>query len=320
MRPTETPILHPLLASEHRAGASGKLELSTTIAASRFLVSPQDAHDACGTGFVAESSGKRTRRVVEMAVHAVDALTHRGAVNADPLTGDGTGVTIQIPYELLQDDLARMDADVITDDLAVAMVFLPHEEDARPAARAVLEEECGRVGIGVIGWREVPTDQTLLGPQALESVPGFEQLLLQRPHDQQGPQFDRSLYLARRRAERRFNEADLDCYVVSMSSQTVVYKGMMVASRLAGFYPDLADERVVSSVAIYHQRFATNTLPSWELAQPFRMTAHNGEFNTLLGNRNWMLAREPELASPVWDEDVKDLAPVIQPIGSDTAS
>jgi len=323
VRPNETPILHPLSTPATSAGASVKASSGSSQAASGaypFLVSPSDFHDACGTGFVAESSGKRSRRVVEMAVRAVDALTHRGAVNADPLTGDGSGVTIQIPHELLQDDLESLGADVSPDDLAVAMVFLPHEEADRPAARAALEEECARVGLGVIGWRVVPTDQSVLGPQALESVPGFEQLLLQRPADQQGPQFDRSLYLARRRAERRFEESGLHCYVVSMSSHTVVYKGMMVASRLAGLYPDLADERVVSAIAIYHQRFATNTLPSWELAQPFRMTAHNGEFNTLLGNRNWMLAREPELASPVWGDDVKDLAPVIQPIGSDTAS
>ncbi len=285
------------------------------------LVSREDHVDACGTGFVAETSGERTRRVVEMAVRAVDALTHRGAVNADPLTGDGTGVSIQIPYELLHDDLVALGGDVPSaDDLAVAMVFLPHEEGARAGARAILEAECRRVGIEVIGWRVVPTDLSQLGPQALESVPGFEQLLLRRPTDQQGPHFDRSLYLARRRAERQFADQGMDCYVVSMSSTMVVYKGMMVASRLAQFYPDLQDERVVSAMALYHQRFATNTLPSWELAQPFRMTAHNGEFNTLLGNRNWMLAREPELASPVWDEDVKDLAPVIQPIGSDTAS
>src|SRR5690606_8537335 len=149
----------------------------------------------------------------------------------------------------------------------------------------------------------------------------FEQLLLRCPADQQGPQFDRSLYLARRRAERRLREQGLhDTYVVSMSSTTVVYKGMMIATRLADLYPALQDPRVVSSIALYHQRFATNTLPSWELAQPFRMTAHNGEFNTLLGNRNWMLAREPELASPVWGDAVEDLKPVIQPIGSDTAS
>ncbi|MGE3960651.1 MAG: glutamate synthase large subunit [Dehalococcoidia bacterium] len=286
-----------------------------------YLVRPEDFHDACGTGFIAETTGTRSRRVVEMAIQAVDALTHRGAVNADPLTGDGSGITIQIPFELLQDTLQAMGADVSTDDLAVGMIFLPHAESDRPRAREIFEEECRRAGVEVIGWRVVPTDNSVLGPQALESLPGFEQLLLRRPADQQGPQFDRSLYLARRRAEHRLQVEELDdTYVVSMSSTTVVYKGMMIAPALADFYPDLKDDRVVSSIALYHQRFATNTLPSWQLAQPFRMTAHNGEFNTLLGNRNWMLAREPELASPVWGDDIEDLAPVIRPIGSDTAS
>ena len=286
-----------------------------------YLVSAQDFHDACGTGFIAETTGTRSRRVVQMAIQAVDALTHRGAVNADPLTGDGSGITIQIPFELLQDTLQELGADVAAEDLAVGMIFLPHEESNRPRAREIFEEECGRAGVEVIGWRVVPTDPSVLGPQALESLPGVEQLLLRRPTDQQGPQFDRSLYLARRRAEHRLAAEELsDCYVVSMSSTTVVYKGMMIAPALADFYPDLKDDRVVSSIALYHQRFATNTLPSWELAQPFRMTAHNGEFNTLLGNRNWMLAREPELASPVWGDDIADLTPVIRPIGSDTAS
>ena len=288
-----------------------------------YLVTPQDAVDSCGTGFIAESSGTRSRRVVEMAIQAVDALTHRGAVNADPLTGDGCGITVQIPFELLQDTLREMGgaADVTAEDLAVAMVFLPHNETIRPQARSILEEECRRAGVEVLGWRVVPTDDSVLGPQALDTLPGFEQLLLRRPEAQQGPQFDRSLYLARRRAEHRLQVAEiLDCYVVSMSSTVVVYKGMMIAPKLADFYPDLKDPRVTSSIALYHQRFATNTLPSWELAQPFRMTAHNGEFNTLLGNRNWMLARQPELASAVWGEDVEDLKPVIRPIGSDTAS
>ncbi|MCA9857169.1 MAG: glutamate synthase subunit alpha, partial [Dehalococcoidia bacterium] len=303
------------------ASKSGSKPGASTASDHGYLVSAQDFHDACGTGFIAETTGTRSRRVVEMAIQAVDALTHRGAVNADPLTGDGSGITIQIPFELLQDTLQELGADVAAEDLAVGMIFLPHEESNRPRAREIFEEECRRAGVEVIGWRVVPTDASVLGPQALESLPGFEQLLLRRPADQQGPQFDRSLYLARRRAEHRLGVEELrDCYVVSMSSTTVVYKGMMIAPALADFYPDLKDDRVVSSIALYHQRFATNTLPSWELAQPFRMTAHNGEFNTLLGNRNWMLAREPELASPVWGDDVADLAPVIRPIGSDTAS
>ncbi|MDA0351088.1 MAG: glutamate synthase large subunit [Chloroflexi bacterium] len=277
--------------------------------------------DACGTGFVASIEGVRSHSLVELAIQAVVSLTHRGAVNADPLTGDGTGITIEIPFELLREDCERLGSPIEDrDDLGVAMVFLPHVEADRPAARAALEEEVQRVGISLIGWREVPHDPGQLGPQGLDTVPGIEQLLLRRPAELHGPEFERRLYLARRRAERTFREQHLDAYVVSMSSRTVVYKGLMIAPRLQAFLPDLADERVQSRTALFHQRYATNTLPEWNIAQPFRMVAHNGEFNTLLGNRNWMTAREPDLNSAIWGEDVADLTPVIHPLGSDTAS
>jgi glutamate synthase (ferredoxin) len=315
----DTAMTSPVSTRANAAASHG--QRSAPASASPYLADPAMFHDACGTGFIAQIDGVRSHRVVDLAVHAVSALTHRGAVNADPLTGDGSGVTIQIPFELLREDCERLGTPVESgDDLAVAMVFLPHDEAKRPAAREELEQEVRATGVDAIGWRNVPHDPAQLGPQALESLPGIEQLLMRRPHDQQGPAFERSLYLARRRAERRFREQELDCYVVSMSARTVVYKGLMIAPRLADFYPDLADERTVSALALFHQRFATNTLPSWPLAQPFRMTAHNGEFNTLLGNRTWMAAREPELASPVWGDAIDDLKPVIQPIGSDTAS
>ena len=168
------------------ASKSGSKPGASTASDHGYLVSAQDFHDACGTGFIAETTGTRSRRVVEMAIQAVDALTHRGAVNADPLTGDGSGITIQIPFELLQDTLQELGADVAAEDLAVGMIFLPHEESNRPRAREIFEEECRRAGVEVIGWRVVPTDASVLGPQALESLPGFEQLLLRRPADQQG--------------------------------------------------------------------------------------------------------------------------------------
>ncbi len=313
--------------SDHTPGTTsgGALARAMSAAApastSAYLVDPSMLHDACGTGFIAQIDGAKSHRVVQLAVQAVAALTHRGAVNADPLTGDGSGVTIDVPFELLRQDCERLGTPIEqAEDLAVAMVFLPHDEAQRPAARESLEAEVRRVGIEVIGWREVPHDPSQLGPQAQASLPGIEQLLMKRPEGQHGPAFERALYLARRRTEQTWREQELDGYVVSMSSKTVVYKGLMIAPRLEAFYPDLGDEVVVSAIALFHQRFATNTLPSWPLAQPFRMTAHNGEFNTLLGNRNWMRAREPELASPVWGDDVQDLLPVIQPIGSDTAS
>ena len=277
--------------------------------------------DACGTGFIASIDDTRSHDLVELAVEAVISLTHRGAVNADPLTGDGTGLTIEVPFELLREDCERLGTSIDDrDDLAVAMVFLPNHEPDRAPSRVALETELERLGIDVIGWREVPHDPAQLGPQGLETLPGIEQLLMRRPAELHGPEFERALYLARRRAERTFRERDLDCYVVSMSSRTVVYKGLMIAPRLQEFFPDLADERVQSRTALLHQRYATNTLPEWNIAQPFRMVAHNGEFNTLLGNRNWMRAREPDLKSAIWGDDVADLVPVIRPMGSDTAS
>ena len=285
------------------------------------LYDPSQEHDACGTGFVANIDGARTHHVVELAVQGVVNLTHRGAVSADAATGDGAGVTIQVPFELLAPEAARLGHAVqAAQDLAVAMVFLPHDEPDRPQARQLLERAAEDTGLTLIGWREVPIDAAVLGGLSLQSLPGIEQLLIARPEGLAPPDFERALYLARRRAERAFREQQVDSYVVSMSSRTVVYKGLMVAPQLAAFYPDLADERTLSAIALLHQRFATNTLPNWNLAQPFRMVAHNGEINTVLGNRNWMKAREPELTSAVWGEEIAELFPVIWPIGSDTAS
>ena len=278
-------------------------------------------HDGCGTGFVATIDGERSHRIVELAVRAVVNLTHRGAVSADASSGDGAGVTIQIPHELLAEDATRLGLDQSQlSDLAVAMVFLPRDEEARSQARSLLEEAARRTGIQVLGWRVVPIDASVLGGSALESLPGIEQLLLARSPELQGAAFDRALYLARRRAEAVFRTHKIDAYIVSMSGRTVVYKGLMVAPQLGRFFRDLSDPRTRSGLALFHQRFATNTLPSWDLAQPFRLVAHNGEINTLVGNRNWMSAREPELTSTVWGDQLQELFPVIWPIGSDTAS
>ena len=285
------------------------------------LYDPSYEHDACGTGFVANISGERTHRIVELAVLGVVNLTHRGAVSADAASGDGAGVTIQIPHELLAEKAQHLGIAVEQpEDLAVAMTFLPPDEAERPRAREVLEHAARESGLDVIGWRPVPIDPSVLGGLALEALPGIEQLLLTRSGSLQGADYERALYLARRRAERAYRDQELDCYIVSMSARTLVYKGLMVAPQLSRFYADLEDPRTVSGVALFHQRFATNTLPTWKLAQPFRMVAHNGEINTLLGNRNWMTAREPELTSAVWGDQISELLPVIWPIGSDTAS
>ncbi len=286
------------------------------------LYNPKNEHDACGTGFVANIDGQATHKIVELAVLAAVNLTHRGAVNADPQTGDGAGVQIQIPFALLQEETARLGHPLEhPDDLAVAMVFLPHEEAERPAARQVLEDTATACGLTVIGWRVVPTDDSVLGVWALETLPGVEQLLITRPPSMNGRNdFGRALYLAGRRAQNGWRESEIDSYIVSISEKVVTYKGLMVAPQLSKFYPDLTDERTVSALALFHQRYATNTLPNWKIAQPLRHIAHNGEINTLDGNRNWMSAREGELTSEVWGDDVTDLCPIIWPIGSDSAS
>ncbi len=278
-------------------------------------------HDGCGTGFVATIDGERSHRIVELAVRAVVNLTHRGAVSADASSGDGAGVTIHIPYELLAEDATCLGMDPSQlSDLALAMVFLPRDDEARSQARSLLEEAVRRTDIQVLGWRAVPIDPSVLGGLALESLPRIEQLLLARSLELQGAAFDRALYLARRRAEAAFRVHKVDAYIVSMSARTVVYKGLMVAPQLGRFFRDLSDPRTRSGLALFHQRFATNTLPRWDLAQPLRIIAHNGEINTLVGNRNWMRAREPELTSAVWGDQLQELIPVIGPIGSDTAS
>jgi glutamate synthase domain-containing protein 2/glutamate synthase domain-containing protein 1/glutamate synthase domain-containing protein 3 len=285
------------------------------------LYNPAFEHDGCGTGFIADIAGRASHRVVQMAVEACVRVTHRGAVSADATSGDGAGVTIQLPRELLAKDAASFGLPASElHRLAVAMVFLPTEPAHLRQARLLFEDAATRSRLQVLGWREVPVNPSMLGGLAKDTLPAIEQLLLARPKDMSLVEFERALYLARKRAETAYRENDLDVYVVSMSSRTVVYKGLMVAPQLEAFFPDLADERTVSSLALFHQRFATNTLPNWKLAQPFRMLGHNGEINTLVGNRNWMTAREQELTSSVWGDELPELLPVVWPGGSDSAS
>jgi glutamate synthase (ferredoxin) len=284
------------------------------------LYDPRFDHDACGVGFVATTSG-RSHAVLLRALEAVANLTHRGAVSADGKTGDGAGVLTQIPHRLLAADLARLKVRIPRHgDLGVGMVFFPRDPRRQARARALVEETVIQEGLVFFGWRTVPVVVSALGEEAARTRPHIEQVLLGRP-DRLGPEeFEQALYLTRRVIERRLAEAGIhDCYIVSFSHQTVVYKGMFVAPQLPRFYPDLQDPQFETALAVFHQRYSTNTFPSWPLAQPFRLLAHNGEINTLWGNMNWMRAREPHLRSPVWRERVHDLVPVIQPGGSDSA-
>ncbi|MBM3939726.1 MAG: glutamate synthase large subunit [SAR202 cluster bacterium] len=283
------------------------------------LHDPQFERDACGVGFVADLTGSRSRRVLDRALEAVVNLTHRGAVSADAKTGDGAGVLTQIPAGIFNAEAAKLGFTARHDgDLGVGMVFLPKRDTAR--ARQILEKAIQDEGLAPIGWRPVPVNEAALGEKAAVTAPQIENLLVGRPAALDGMAFERKLYLARKAAERAYAELGIACYVPSLSNKTIVYKGLLVAPQLTEFYLDLRNPAYTTALAVFHQRYSTNTFPTWDLAQPFRMLGHNGEINTLQGNRNWMRAREAELASAVWGDEIGRVLPVIQPDGSDSTS
>jgi len=285
------------------------------------LYDPSFEQDSCGVGFVARPSASPGRDIVEMALQAVANLTHRGAVDADAKTGDGAGILVQLPRRFLLREARKLGLRLTNSDaLGVGMVFLPNETRLAQRARRILEAAAQRRGLRLLGWRQVPLDRSALGDKALATCPNVTQLLLAPTSDLQGDAFERVLYLVRKEAENALRAEGIDgCYIASLSHRTLAYKGLLVAKQLRSFYPDLQDPDFESALALFHQRYSTNTFPTWPLAQPFRLLAHNGEINTLQGNINWARAREAELSSPVWGEDVEALKPVIAPGGSDSA-
>ena len=286
---------------------------------SRTLYDPQFEHDACGVGFVVNITGARSHRVLQRAVESVRNVFHRGGVGADAATGDGAGLLTQIPSGIFYPQAARMGYHVRADgDLAVGVVFLPPDQVER--SRAVLEEACSSQGLNVLGWREVLIDPSALGELARSTMPQIEHLLVARPEKVDVKAFTRRLYLARKEAESVYSREEIDCYIPSLSNRTICYKGMLLAPHLADFYLDLQDPKFETALAVLHQRYSTNTFPNWALAQPFRLLAHNGEINTLQGNRTWMRAREPVMVSSIWGDAVDQLKPVVQPGGSDSTS
>jgi glutamate synthase (NADPH/NADH) large chain len=273
-------------------------------------------HDACGVGFVARLHAPASHEVVQRGLTVLDRMEHRGAEGADPETGDGAGILLQIPDAFLRAE-AGFDLPE-AGRYGVAMCFLPPEEDPRSEAVRVLEETVAAQGLTVLGWRDVPVDPSACGRTAARCAPYSAQLFAGAPDgaaDQDA--LERKLYLARRAAEARQVRG---FSMPSFSSRTIVYKGMLIAPQLPRYFPDLQDERVVSRLALVHSRFSTNTFPSWELAHPYRMLAHNGEINTLRGNRNWMRARESQLRSPLLGEALNDLGPLLDEKLSDSAS
>ncbi|HEY0755597.1 MAG TPA: glutamate synthase large subunit [Ktedonobacteraceae bacterium] len=280
-------------------------------------------HDACGTGFLADVSGFASHQLVEQALTVLANLTHRGAQDADADTNDGSGLLTQIPRELLSAELREQQITLESpEDLAIGMLFLPSAHTspgAEAQARQIVEETLAELHLPLLTWRDLPLDLSVLGAGARATMPTIVQVLLQRPAQLSTEEYERELYHARRLIEKRWLGADLvEGYIASFSAQTIVYKGLLAPAELARFYLDLADERYLSSFAILHQRYSTNTFPSWSRAQPMRFLAHNGEINTIQGNQNWMQAREYSLTSALWGERLPDLSPVIEVSGSDS--
>src|SRR5213082_289748 len=287
---------------------------------------PWREQDACGVGFVARASGHRSADIARLALQALARVAHRGAAATDR-SGDGAGLLTQIPAPLFYREAAsRGIALAPGQPFAVGAFFLPREHDALGCATSIIEEVLQGEGLPVLAWRDVPLDVNELGAGARRSCPTIRQAIVAAPVERgrfDETTWERSLYLARRTIERRIADAGpgLDpFFVCSLSCRTLVYKALLTGTQLAGFFPDLASSDYETAIAIFHQRYSTNTTSSWPLAQPFRMLAHNGEINTLWGNRNAMRAREPALAGPPWSEAVDRLKPVIWSEGSDSAS
>ncbi|WP_439545811.1 glutamate synthase large subunit [Sandarakinorhabdus sp.] len=286
---------------------------------------PDLESDACGVGLVAATDGKPQRRVVTAAIDALKAVWHRGAVDADGKTGDGAGILVEIPTDFFHEHVERHGQKPVAGQLAVGMVFLPRTDlNAQEACRTIVESEIIGFGYKVYGWRQVPVDISVIGDKAMQSRPEIEQIMIAGPDaagDGAREQFEKDLFLIRRRIEKKVIEAQIQSfYICSLSSRTLIYKGLFLAETLSQFYPDLNDERFVSRFAIYHQRYSTNTFPQWWLAQPFRTLAHNGEINTIRGNTNWMKSHEIKMAAAAFGEHSEDIKPLIPAGASDTAA
>ena len=291
------------------------------------LYDPANEHDACGVGFIAHIKGNRTHNVVLQGLEILKNLDHRGAVGADPLQGDGAGILIQIPDTLYREEMAKQGVTLPqAGDYGVGIVFLPKEHASRLACEEEIERAVRAEGQVVLGWRDVPTDPAMpMSPTVKAKEPVIRQIFIGRgPDVMVTDALERKLYVIRRRAANAIGSLKLkhskEFYTPSMSARTVNYKGLLLADQVGQYYLDLQDPRCVSALALVHQRFSTNTFPTWHLAHPFRYIAHNGEINTVRGNYNWMRAREKGTHSPLLGDDLQKLWPLIYPGQSDSAS
>ncbi|HLF04930.1 MAG TPA: hypothetical protein VI855_06910 [Dehalococcoidia bacterium] len=291
------------------------------------LYAPETEHDACGVGVVADIRGLQSHRTIEDGLQVLVNLGHRGACGCDPETGDGAGVLIQMPHRFFRRECARLRIPLPElGEYGVGMVFLPPQHQARAKCQELMERVIAQEGLELLGWREVPVDPSKLGRDARKVQPYIAQVFIgggQAVSDR--PQLERRLYVARKVIEHSLKDCGLSedeadyFYICSMSASTIVYKGLLMAHQMTGFYQDLADRELVSAFALVHSRFSTNTLGHWKLAHPYRYLAHNGEINTLRGNLNWMHAREAQFQSPLFGDDIRKLPPIMTPGASDTA-
>ncbi|WP_225333656.1 glutamate synthase large subunit [Halomicrobium urmianum] len=288
------------------------------------LADPTDARSNCGVGAIMDLDGGSHNWVVQDGIELLENLEHRGTTGAEENTGDGAGIMLQIPHEFFRDEL---DVDLpAPGDYAVGTLFLPKDDaDAKAGLKAFVEDKLAEEGLGVLAWRSVPTDNSDLGATALESEPDVVQVFVESATGASGDEFDRQLYVGRRVLENAVEDerpaGHERFYVCSLDSETVVYKGLLKAEQLPRYFPELTDERLRSTFALVHARFSTNTLGAWHLAHPYRNVVHNGEFNTIQGNINWMRARETDIAHEQFDDEVEKIKPIIDdPEQSDTAS
>ncbi|MCB1736315.1 MAG: glutamate synthase subunit alpha, partial [Gammaproteobacteria bacterium] len=297
-----------------------------SLPAKQGLYDPAFEHDACGVGFVADIRNRKSHAIVQQGLLILKNLTHRGAVGADKLAGDGAGLLIQMPDAFLRAKANGLGFELPAEgDYGVGMLFLPQAGDTRAAIEAMIEATIVAEGQTLIGWRDVPTDNSGVGQSVKDVEPVIRQVFVARGRTAtDADAFERKLFVIRKIVEKKAMDCGMDgCeqfYAPSFSSRTLNYKGMLLADQVGVYYPDLQDESMVSALALVHQRFSTNTFPSWDLAHPFRMIAHNGEINTLRGNVNWMRARRAAMKSPVLGEDLDKIWPLIAEGQSDSAS
>jgi glutamate synthase (NADPH/NADH) large chain len=277
-----------------------------------------DFKDNCGFGLIAQTKGKTSHKLLQNAIQALTCMTHRGGVAADGKTGDGCGLLMQKPDSFLRTVFAEALGAELPEAYAVGAVMLSTDAEQRSAAKDIINQEMSNQGLEILGWREVPTDSSCLGPIAIESLPAFEQVFVGPGDIADDKNFSARLYMGRRKTEIRL-EGDESFHIASLGTNVLSYKGLMMPVDLPGFYLDLADERLETAICVFHQRFSTNTMPRWPLAQPFRMLAHNGEINTIVGNRNWSVARTPKYKTELLP-DILEATPLVNRTGSDSSS